>query len=459
MPEWKHEIRQRLASLKLAPGREAEIVEELAQHLGDLYAELRAGGATEEEAARATLAELSERELLQQELWRVESKVEQEPIALGSNRRSNMIADFWQDLRYATRMLGKQPGFTAVVALTLALGIGVNVAIFSNINRQLRPLPVNDPDSIVKLDYQPVEKGISEFSFSDYVFFREQTQVFSSLIASSEEGFLLGSQTAGTEPEEVLGAFVSDNFFSALGVNAVRGRAFTAEENSAPGRDPVVVLSQHLWQRRFAGDPNIVGQTLLLNEKHFVVIGVMGRDFEGISGESTRLWLPLVMRSEMLSLYYPTPAARKDWLGRRSLPWLSVYGRIKPGRTLAEGQAEMTVLLSQLARAWPEINPKDSIHVTPAQRSRGGFWRAVAMTMGATGIVLLIACSNIANMLLARVAGRQKEIGVRLCLGASRRRVIRQLLTESLLLAFLGAVIGLLMSGLSLYTIARFVAP
>src|SRR5215475_3616903 len=153
MPEWKQEIRQRLASLNLAPAREAEIAEELAQHLDDLYAELRAGGATEEEAVRAALAELSERELLQQGLRRVESQVEQEPIALGSNRRSNMIADLWQDLRYAMRMLGKQPGFTAVAALTLALGIGVNVAIFNNINLQLRPLPVNDPDSIVNLEY------------------------------------------------------------------------------------------------------------------------------------------------------------------------------------------------------------------------------------------------------------------------------------------------------------------
>src|SRR5262245_8297662 len=290
MPEWKAEIRQRLTDLPLAPTREAAIVEELSQYLDDCYDELLGGGATEAEAYQLTLAELSESEMFQQELRRMERQAAPEPIALGTGRRINMIADLWQDLRYAIRTLGKQPGFTTVVALTLALGIGVNTAIFTLLSRQLRPLPVNDPDSIVRLEYRAANKGYGGFSFSDYVFFREQAQVFSGLIASSEEGFLLGSQTPGAEPEEVPGEFVSDNFFSALGVSAVLGRTFTTEENNAPGREPVMVLSHHLWQRRFGADPNIVGQTLLLNNKPFVVIGVMGRDFTGIGGETMRLW-------------------------------------------------------------------------------------------------------------------------------------------------------------------------
>jgi putative ABC transport system permease protein len=456
VPEWKQEIRERLAGLKLEPAREAEIVEELSQHLDDRYAESLANGVTPEEASRAALMELCDGELLAKELRQIERPVSREPVALGANRRNNMIADLWQDLRFGARMLGKHPGFTAVVVFTLALGIGVNTAIFTQLNSLLRPLPVSDPDSLVKLEYREAGKGYGGFSFSDYAFFREHTQVFSGLIASSEEGFLLGSQTAGAEPEEVPGEFVSDNFFSVLGVGAALGRTFTAEENSAPGREPVVVLSHHLWQRRFAGDPNIVGLTLLLNNKPFVVIGVMGRDFTGIGGETMRLWAPMTTRGELLSVTQPTPAARQEWFGKRSFRWLDVYGRLKPGRALAEAQAEMNVLLSQLARAWPEISPKDSLNVMPLRGSRrGAFWQAWAMTMGATGIVLLIACSNVTNLLLARAAGRTSEIGVRLCLGASRGRVIRQLLTESLLLAGAGGAAGLLLAHWGVGFIAR----
>src|SRR5262249_50386547 len=197
--------------------------------------------------------------------------------------------------------------------------------------------------------YRAAEKG-GGFSFSDYAFFREHAQVFSGLIASSEEGFLLGGLTSAVEPEEVPGEFVSDNFFSVLGVGVALGRTFTAEENSAPGGEPVVVLSYHLCQRRFGADPNIVGQTLLLNNKPFVVIGVMGRDYDGISGERALLWLPMTMRGEMLSeggTHFASPPARQEWVGNRSFRWLDVYGRLKPGRTLAEGQAARTLASRQ----------------------------------------------------------------------------------------------------------------
>jgi len=327
MPDWKAEISRRLQSLRLTPTCEAAIVEELAQYLDDCYAELLSSGATEAEAYRQTLAELDGSELLAHELRRAERQVPQEPIVLGTNRRRNMIADLWQDLRFGVRMLGKHPGFTTVVVFTLALGIGVNTAIFTSLNSLLRPLPVSDPDSLVTLEYRAADKGYGGFSFSDYHFLREHAQVFSGLIASSEEGFLLGSQTGGAEPEEVPGEFVSDNFFSVLGVGVAVGRTFTAEENSAPGREPVVVLSHSLWQRRFVGDPNIVGQTALLNNKPFVVIGVMGRDFTGISGERALLWLPMTMRGEMLSMggkHFASAPARQEWFGNRSFRWLDV---------------------------------------------------------------------------------------------------------------------------------------
>src|SRR5215510_14368913 len=274
MPEWKEEIRRRLASLKLAPARESEIVEELSQHLKDRYAELRAGGATPEEALRVALAELGASESLAQELQRVERPVEQEPIVLGTTRRINMIADLWQDLRYGGRTLRKHPGFTTVAVLTLALGIGVDTSIFTLLDIMLRPGPVKDPDTVVAIGLR------RSVSFSDYVYLRDHTQVLSGLTASetvsehttSLGGLILRGQATSEESQEIKGEFVSENFFSVLGATPALGRAFTPEENRAPGSEPVVVLSFGLWQRRFGGDPKILGRTLRLNNMPYVVI-------------------------------------------------------------------------------------------------------------------------------------------------------------------------------------------
>ena len=456
MPNWNHIVREHLAVLRLPPEREIEIVEELALHMEAAYEDALADGLSEAEAEARAVQSYDWR-LLECELSRTEKPLATltlEPsLELIEQKGGIRMESLLQDLRFGVRMLLKQPGFTLLAVLTLALGIGVNTAIFTPLNNLLRPLSVTDPDALVKLEYR-AEKGY-EFSFPDYAFFRAQAQVFSDLIASSQEMFLIGGQTPGVEPEEAPGEFVSDNFFSALGVSAIRGRTFIAGEGSSPGKEPVVVLSHHLWQRRFAGAPDIVGQTALLNNKACVVIGVIGPDFEGIS-EKAFLWLPLTMRGEMLAVNGPTPAAQ-DWFGRRSFQWLDVYGRLKPARSLAEARAEMTVLLGQLVRAWPEVGPKTNVHVEPARQSQSGFWQTWALTLGATGIVLLIACFNVANLLLARAAGRQKEIGVRLCLGASRGRVIRHLLTESLLLAGAGGAGGLLLAHWSVGVIARLV--
>src|SRR5262245_43697111 len=184
MREWKPEIGRRMATLRLEPTREGAIVEELAQHLEDRYADALAGGATPDEAYRAALGELSENESLARELLRVERPVEREPIALGANRRGNMIADFWQDMRYGVRMLGKRPGFTSVVVFMLALGIGVNTAIFSFFNIYLRPLPIKDPETVVHLKYQGEHL---DFSYLNYVYLRDHTQVFSDLVAHCKE--------------------------------------------------------------------------------------------------------------------------------------------------------------------------------------------------------------------------------------------------------------------------------
>jgi predicted permease len=440
MPEWKEETRRRLASLKLAPAREAAIIEELAQHLDDHYAESLSGGATEAEACRAALAALSDSATLQRELQRVEREVAPEPIALGANRRRNMIADFWQDLRYALRTLRNHPGFAAVVVLTMALGIGINTTFFSLFSLMFRPLPVTGPGAVV---------GVSGcgVSFIDYEYYRDHNQAFSGLIATGEASPLkLGLEGAAEEAQLVSVEFVSDNFFSVLGARTVLGRAFAPEENRGPGQNPVVVISYPFWQRQFGGDPNIVGKTLRLNTKPFVAIGVTAPDFIGLGmdkGGVRDAWLPLMMRSEV-------SPQDQNWLEKRDC-WLALAGRVKPGRTSEEAGAEIMLL-------WGQLHPGEKISPLARARLRPLYimpapsvaWTMMAVVMSATLMILLIACSNIANLMLARAARRQKEIGVRLCLGASRGRLVRQLLTESLLLAVLGAAAGLLLGWWSL---------
>ena len=445
MPEWKQEITQQLADLKLEPVREAEIVEELAQHLDDRYRGLLASGMAEAEAHRATLAELSQSAGLQRELQRVEQTVRQEPVVLGAEGRSNLLVDLWQDLRYGARLLVKHPGFAAVVVLTLALGIGVNTALFTFFNVWLRPLPIKDPASVVNLTCR---------AFPDYLYYRDHSEVFSGLIARSSEALALGGQTSADDPQTIIGEFVSDNYFSVLGASPALGRAFAPEENNTPGKAPVAVLSHRFWQNHFGADPGVIGQTLSFNGKAFTIIGVMERDFIGFDfGNLPDLWLPLMMRNEVPPAFQFRPRSG-DWFGTRDAMWLSVAGRLKPGRSLEEARAEMAVLFNQLARAYSEIDINAPVGLYPATllpaENGNAFWQTMASALGVTAIVLLITCANLANLLLARAASRQKEIGVRLALGASRSRVVRQLLAESMLLAGLGGAAGLLLAWWSL---------
>jgi predicted permease len=448
MPEWKEEIKKRLATLKIEPTRETEIVEELSQHLEDRYLELRAGRATEEDAARKTLAGLSDDELLARELRLVEQPVYSEPVILGASR-TKMLADLWQDLRYSARTLARNPGFTTVAGLTLALGIGVNTAFFTLFGVAFHPLPVKEPETIVNFECRG-ERNRDGCSFPEYLYFRDHSQVLSELVANSwPYPLVLGGQAPTQELQEITGQFVSDNFFSALGAQTALGRTFAPPENHTTRQEPAIVLSYRFWSARFGADPSILGQSLLLNGRPVVVIGVTARDFVGLGLIKLRVpdvWLPLSMRAEL-------PPSNTDWFGSRTLGWLNVSGRLMPGRTLGEAGAEMTLLSGQLASVYPDIDPK--ARVIGRQLSMLGVIPDEAPTimsvvLTATALVLLIACANIANLLLARSAARQKEIGVRLCLGANRGRIIRQLLTESLLLAFLGGAAGLLVGWWSL---------
>jgi putative ABC transport system permease protein len=294
MPEWKEEIRRRLAGLKLEAVREAEIVEELAQHLDDRYEELALGGATPEEAFEAALIELNDSELLARELGRVERQVIGEPVVLGADRRGNMIVDLWHDIRYGVRTLRKNPAFNIIAVMTLALGIGANTAIFSVVNTiLLRPLPFKDPDRLVLIGHAyPKLDLIAPVSPPGFVDYRDRGNVFESAAVSSGASFNLTGQG---EPERIAGRQVSAAFFPTLGVQPVLGRDFLPEEDQ-PGKEHVVILSNGLWQRSFGADKNIIGRMITLDGESYSVIGVMPASFRLYSQDE--IWMPLALTAE-----------------------------------------------------------------------------------------------------------------------------------------------------------------
>jgi predicted permease len=363
-------------------------------------------------------------------------------------KRVDVMTNLWQDLRYGVRTLLKKPAFTLIAIITLGLGIGVNTALFASFNLLLRPSHINDPDTVVKIECQSEDAG-RNFSYPDYVYYRDHAQSLSDFLPTIEEKFLLSEETSGVEPVEIKGIFTSDNYLSMLGGDMLLGRFFTREENRVEGRDAVIVLSHYFWRQRFAGDLNIVGRTLLLNGKSFTVIGVTSQDFVGLQIEMPDIWLPLMMRADKATLHFAGPKSEdRDWFGDQEFPWLSLQARLKTGKTMEEAQAELALLQNQAPRAAETTGPKKFISVAPAFSAgkTESFWTTMATVLGASGLVLLIACSNIANMLLARGAGRASEIGVRLAVGASRWRVIRLLMTESFLLAVAGGATGILLA-------------
>ena len=346
-----------------------------------------------------------------------------------------------KDIRYAIRSLIKRPGFVAIAVTTLALGIGANTAIFSLVNTVLlRSLPVERPSEIVSVAVRAKDDSMSAFSYPNYKDFRDHNDVLSGLLVYR---FVPLSLSRGGANERIWGYEVSGNYFDVLNVKAIQGRTFLPEEDKTKNANPIVVLSYDSWQQRFGGDPNLVGKDILINNHQFRVIGIAPEGFKGTEFVySPEIWLTASM------MEWAEPGA--DWIDDRSSKNLFGIGRLKPGVNARQAEASLNLFSQQLAKEYPDANEGQSIKIgSPGfilPDLRGAVVNFTWVMMAAVGLVLLVTCTNLAGLMLARATDRRKEIAIRLAMGANRLRLIRQLLTESILLSFVGGGAGLLLA-------------
>jgi predicted permease len=361
---------------------------------------------------------------------------------------------FWQDVRYSLRMIAKAPGYAAIAILTLALGIGANTTIFSWINSTLlNPIPgLASPNEVVALSLGRGTDNPFPFTYPDFESMRDGQQSFVGITAANIAPMSL---TGKGKPERVWGMVASANYFDLLGVRPILGRGFLPEEDTKPGGAPVAVISYRLWQTHFGANPDVVGQTLEINQHPYTIVGVTPAVFQGSqTGLRSEIWIPIMMEEQLMP--------QGDLIHDHHYFWLTALGRLKPGVRPEQAQEEMTLRLKREAKSYPEEHKgHDSVSVYPLWRNPFGANQFLStllpMLMTIAGLVLLLACANVANLMLVRSVARRREIAIRLSLGANRWRLVRQLLVESLILALAGGLVAFALTFWTAGTFMKFV--
>jgi predicted permease len=420
MPDWKPLIRTRIAKLNLTAPREAEIIEEFSQHAEDRYRELRSAGASDADAVRGALAELGGTGSLVSELRTTERP----------QPRDHFLSGLFADVRFGLRMWRQNPGVTILALLALALGIGANTAIFSVVNGVLlQPLAYPDPARLIKIYESDAAFSYSSVAYLNYLDWKQTSQSFTGMGAYRNDAF---NFTSGGAPEQITGVYATASLFPAIGVPAELGRTFLPEEDRQ-NAGCSVVITDGFWKRRFGASPTVLGKSLTLNGLNCSVIGVLPASVT--LRRDAEVYLPI-------ELYTSVELRNRD-----SHPGINVIARLKPGVTLANAQAEIAAIAGRLALEYPKTNAGHGARAVAMKEDLVGSIRpTLLLLLGAVAFVLIIACANVANLLLARSTARKREFAIRTALGADRARVVRQLLTESVLFSIGGALLGLILA-------------